>query len=360
MENNKINTFDLRQSPLISMAALIVVLTGLRAASTIITPFLLALFISIIGAYPLMLLKKHGVPNVLAVVIVLLLMLVFITLIGGVTGTSIASFTQNLPEYESKLQALEIKWMGALGNLGFEFSTESIFKSFDSRGVLSFTANVLNSVGNLMSTSFLILLTVFFILLEASSLPQKIMLTSKNPKADNEKFKKVVHGVRHYLTIKTFTSLATGILIGIGLAVVGVDYPILWGLIAFLMNYIPNIGSLLAAIPAILFAIVQIGMIGAIWTGVLYITVNLVIGSIVEPRVMANGLGLSTLVVFVSLVFWGWLLGIVGMFLSVPLTMIAKIYFEANERTKWIAVYLSSEDDIKQEIEVRKNKQYNL
>ncbi len=339
-----------QQSPIMHIAGIIVILSGLRAASSIITPFLLSLFISIIGAYPLSWLKKKGVNNVLAVIIVLFIMLLFILLIGGVTGTSIASFSQSLPAYEGKLQALEVKWVGTLGNFGIEFHNDNILKSFDSRKVLSFTANVLNSVGNLMSTSMLILLTVSFILLEASSLPLKIRLTSSDPEADSDKYRKVIYGVRHYLSIKTLTSLATGVLVGVWLAIVGVDYPILWGLIAFLMNYIPNIGSLLAAVPAVLLAIVQLGPWGALWTGAAYIVINLIIGSIVEPKIMANGLGLSTLVVFVSLVFWGWLLGIIGMFLSVPLTMIAKIYFEANEKTRWIAVYLSSEDDVKHKI----------
>ncbi|NPA37528.1 MAG: AI-2E family transporter [Chlorobi bacterium] len=353
-KENDTTSHILQQSPLIHLAALVVVLVGMRAASTIITPFLLALFISIIGASPLSWLKKKGVPNILSVVIVIIIMLLLVLLLGGITGTSVASFTQNLPSYENKLMTLEDNWLGALNRFGLEFHSGNVLNSFDTRKVLSFTANILNGVGNLMSTSVLIMLTVFFILMEASSLPVKIRLTSSNPEADNEKFRKVIHGVRHYLSIKTLTSLSTGILVWIWLSILGVDYPILWGLIAFLMNYIPNIGSLLAAIPAVLLALVQLGPWGAVWTGAGYLVINLVIGSIIEPKIMADGLGLSTLVVFVSLVFWGWLLGIIGMFLSVPLTMIAKIYFEANPRTKWIAVYLSSEEEILREVKKQK------
>ncbi len=350
----------LQQSPLIHLASLVVILVGMRAASSIITPFLLALFISIIGVSPLVWLKNKGVPNILAVVIVIVIMLMLVTLLGGITGTSIASFSQNLPSYESKLKVLEENWLGSLSRFGVEFHSGNVLKSFDTRKILSFTANILNGVGNIMSTSVLIMLTVFFILMEAGTLPVKIRLTSSNPEADNEKFKKVIHGVRHYLSIKTLTSLSTGILVWIYLSILGIDYPILWGLIAFLMNYIPNIGSLLAAVPAVLLALVQIGPWGALWTGVGYLVINLVIGSILEPKIMADGLGLSTLVVFVSLVFWGWLLGIVGMFLSVPLTMIAKIYFEANPKTKWIAVYLSSEEDIKLTLRKQEEEKKNL
>ena len=361
-KNSATNTTStiLQQSPLIHLAALVVVLVGLRAASTIITPFLLALFISIIGASPLSWLKKKGVPNILAVIMVIIVMLLLLLMLGGITGTSVAAFTQNLPSYESKLKVLEENWFGSLSRFGVEFHRGNILNSFDTRKVLSFTANVLNGVGNLMSTSVLIMLTVFFILMEASSLPMKIRLTSSNPEADNEKFKKVIHGVRHYLSIKTLTSLSTGILVWAWLSILGIDYPILWGLIAFLMNYIPNIGSLLAAIPAVLLALVQLGPWAAVWTGTGYLVINLVIGSIIEPKIMADGLGLSTLVVFVSLVFWGWLLGIVGMFLSVPLTMIAKIYFEANPRTKWIAVYLSSEEDIQLELKKQEEDRLSL
>jgi len=360
MEEKKGPVFNLQQSPLIHLASLVVILVGMRAASSIITPFLLALFISVIGVSPLVWLKNKGVPNVVAVVIVIVTMLLLVTLLGGITGTSIASFSQNLPSYESKLKALEENWFGSLGRFGVEFHSGNVLKSFDTRKILSFTANILNGVGNLMSTSVLIMLTVFFILMESSTLPVKIRLTSSNPEADNEKFKKVIHGVRHYLSIKTLTSLSTGLLVWIYLSILGIDYPILWGLIAFLMNYIPNIGSLLAAIPAVLLALVQIGPWGALWTGVGYLVINLVIGSIVEPKIMADGLGLSTLVVFVSLVFWGWLLGIVGMFLSVPLTMIAKIYFEANPKTQWIAVYLSSEEDIKLTLKRQEEEKKNL
>ena len=142
------------------------------------------------------------------------------------------------------------------------------------------------------------------------------------------------------MAIKTLTSLATGIFVGIWLAILGIDYPVLWGLVAFLLNYVPNIGSIIAAIPAVLLSFIQIDMFHALFAALGYVIVNIVIGSVIEPRVMGRGMGLSTLVVFLSLVFWGWVLGPVGMLLSVPLTMILKIALEHNEDTRWIAVLL--------------------
>ena len=134
----------------------------------------------------------------------------------------------------------------------------------------------------------------------------------------------------------------TGIAIGIWLAILGVNHAFLWGLFAFLLNYVPNIGSIIAAIPAVLLALIQLGLGSAILVGIGYLVVNVVVGSIIEPKYMGKGLGLSTLVVFLSLVFWGWVLGPVGMVLSVPLTMVLKIGLESKEDTRWIAVLLGS------------------
>ena len=148
--------------------------------------------------------------------------------------------------------------------------------------------------------------------------------------------------IRHYLSIKTYVSMLTGVLIWLSLTIIGVNYAILWGLIAFLLNYIPNIGSLLAALPTVLFAMLQLGLSGFIWTSVSYLLINMIVGNIVEPKVMGKGLGLSTLVVFISLIVWGFLLGIVGVFLSVPITIAIKILLEQNKKTRWIAILLGS------------------
>jgi predicted PurR-regulated permease PerM len=122
--------------------------------------------------------------------------------------------------------------------------------------------------------------------------------------------------------------------------VIGVDFPILWGLLAFLLNYVPTIGSIIAAVPAVLLALIQLGPASALAVTGCYVAINIGMGNVIEPRYMGRGLGLSTLVVFLSLVVWGWLLGPVGMFLSVPLTMTAKMALEANPSTTWIAYLL--------------------
>ena len=168
------------------------------------------------------------------------------------------------------------------------------------------------------------------------------MPLSKKPEQSLKRFQAISSSINRYMVIKTITSLSTGIVIGIWLWFLGVDYALLWALLAFLLNFVPNIGSIIAAIPAVLLALVQFGVGKALMTALGYVAVNVIIGSLIEPRFMGRGLGLSTLVVFLSLVFWGWVLGPVGMLLSVPLTMILKIALESNDDTLWIAVILGA------------------
>ncbi len=157
----------------------------------------------------------------------------------------------------------------------------------------------------MVTNGFLIILTVIFILLETSGFPQKLKGSLRDPEKTFWYFERFIQSVQRYMAIKTWISLGTGVVIALWLTIIGVDYPVLWGLLAFLLNYIPNIGSILAAIPAVLLALIQLGIVSSVLTAIGYLVVNIVFGNIVEPRVMGRGLGLSTLIVFLSLIFWG-------------------------------------------------------
>jgi predicted PurR-regulated permease PerM len=150
--------------------------------------------------------------------------------------------------------------------------------------------------------------------------------------------------VHSYLGIKAAISLVTGLLIFIWLSILGVDYAVLWGLLAFLLNFVPTVGSFIAAVPAVLLAVVQLGLLHAGLTLAGFVVVNLVMGNMIEPRWMGRGLNLSPLVVFVSLVLWGWVLGPVGMLLSIPLTIMIKIALESQQETRWIGIMLGAAD----------------
>ena len=205
--------------------------------------------------------------------------------------------------------------------------------------------NFISGMGGVLSNLFLILLTVIFMLFEADSIPRRLHIALADPDMKLKHIDKFIRSVNSYLAIKTVVSLGTGVIIGVWLYVMGVDHFMLWAVLAFMLNFIPNIGSIIAALPAVLIAFVQLGPAAAGFAALGFLLINTIMGNMVEPRLMGKGMGLSTLVVFLSLIFWGWLLGTVGMLLSVPLTMVVKIALESREESKWLAVLLSSEGE---------------
>jgi predicted PurR-regulated permease PerM len=189
----------------------------------------------------------------------------------------------------------------------------------------------------------LILLTVVFILLEVQSFPVKVRALTGAGSHGPSQLNRLFESVKKYVAVKTLVSLLTGLSVGIMLLVIGVDFPLLWATLAFFLNYVPTIGSLIAAIPTVLLALVQLGTTAAVATAAGYLVINTLLGNVIEPRVMGRSVGLSPLVVFLSLVFWGWVLGPVGMLLSVPLTMVVKIALEGNPQTRALALLLGTE-----------------
>ena len=328
---------------LITIAAFVVVIAGMRAAKAIIVPFLLASFIAIISAPPLFWLKKRKLPTWLSLLIVMLGILSFGLIIAGLVGSSVKDFLSKLPFYEVRLRAQTANLLGWLNRLGVDVSSIDLTEIFDPGAAMKLVASVLNELGGVFTNGFLILLTVIFMLLEASSFPAKFRAIFLDPEASLVRFKNFTSNVNRYMAIKTGISFVTGALVAIFLTIIGVHYPLLWGLLAFVLNYIPNIGSIIAAVPAVLLAVIQLGIGKAILVAAGYIIINLFMGNVIEPRFMGRGLGLSTLVVFLSLLFWGWVLGPVGMLLSVPLTMTVKIALDSSEDTRWIAILLGSE-----------------
>jgi AI-2 transport protein TqsA len=200
----------------------------------------------------------------------------------------------------------------------------------------------LRAAGFVSAAAIVILFTIFM-LSEATGFPTKLRAAIGRGDADLSRFAGAVQDIQRYLAIKTAISLATGTLVAFWLWTIGVDFPLLWGMLAFLFNFVPNIGSLIAAIPAVLFTLLILGP----WTALLaaggYIVVNIGLGNLVEPHLMGRRFGLSTLVVIISLVFWGWLWGPVGMLLSVPLTVVVRIGLEYTDDLRWLAVLLSNE-----------------
>lgn len=342
------NSFSSVSRALIVTAALIIIIAGMKQSASLIVPFLLSVFIAIIS-FPLMCkLQLAGIPKGISLMLVILLVIAIGVGVTLLVGSSITDFGQMMPVYQQKISAEWVhvlQWLNAHG----VSVTDTVKDVIDPAAAVGLVSSILKGFGNVLADSFLIILTVIFILVEAAGLTQKFLfldnkgdtreLTDGMPedKVYQPTFSQVfVEKVRNYMSMKTIISMLTGVVIGVALWIIGVDYPVLWGVLAFMLNFVPNIGSIIAAVPAVMLTIVQLGVTPALLVAMVYAAVNIIVGNVIEPKYMGKGLGLSTLVVFVSLVFWGWVLGPVGMLLSVPLTITVKLALDSKPETQWL------------------------
>ncbi len=335
---------------LISVAAVIVIVYGMQAAKVVIVPFLLAIFIALMTVRPMLWLQSHRVPSVIAALLIVLILMLGLTGIGLIVGSSIAEFTAALPGYQARLDtivqgALQIAASYMDDGTDAETTITGLTDLLNPGWAMGLAAGLLNALRDVLTNTFLILFTMVFILLEASSIGTKVRAAFGRRGGSLHQARKFLNDLGRYLGIKTAVSMVTGLLAGLLTWAIGLDFPFLWGMLAFVLNYIPTIGSIIAAIPPVLMAIMQFGPAEASTTAIGFLAINVVFGNILEPRIMGYGVGISPLVVFIGLVFWGWVFGPVGMLLAVPLTMTLKLGLESDERSRWIAVLIGSERD---------------
>lgn len=333
---------------LLTAAAFVIIAAGLKTAQALVNPLLLSIFIAIISTPPLFWLEARGLARGPALTIVIAAVVIILSGLSVVVGASVNDFAGSLPLYSERLQVQFGSVLEQLGKFGVTIpqTPDGFIDHMNPAWVLELAGILFNSLGGMLANVFLILLTVIFILLEAAHFSNKVSAITGGASATRASISAATQTIQRYLAIKSLMSLGTGVAIGLWLWIIGVDYPVLWGLFSFLLNYVPNIGSIIAAVPAVLLALVQLGPAAALWSAGGYLAVNVLLGNIIEPRFMGRGLGLSPLVVFISLIFWGWVLGPIGMFLSVPLTITAKIAFAANADTRWIAILLGPADEL--------------
>ncbi len=325
---------------LVIVAALVIIIVGINMAQSVLVSFLVAVFLAVLGTPPVLWLERKRIPSVVAVLLVVAGMITILLSIGVVVGSTISNFYEELPVFQALLQeqvsAFQEYWAGR----GVHGLDKILLGYINPEAVINLTVRLFEGLGSALSNIVLILLTVAFILFEASSFPVKLRAVLGDPQQTFPQFTRFVGDIERYMVIKTLISMATGILIWIWLSILGVDFPILWGFLAFLLNYVPSVGSTVAAVPAVLIALIQSGIGSAVMVTGGYMAVNFILDNVIETRLMGRKLGLSTMVVFLSLVFWGSLLGPVGMVLCIPLTMTLKFACENNKGTQWIAILL--------------------
>ncbi len=318
----------------------VIVIAGLKAAGSLLVPVLAAALLAVLCLPLMRALQRRGLPNAVGLLIVILGLFGISAGLTGVLAGSIRTLTRSLPAYEARLDELLAGWATSLERFGLSFDPQALEEHLDTGALVKLAGQAAEGALTTLSQVLVILLITAFILLEASGFAAKLRRAKGDPGTDLSGYGRITGQVADYVSIKTLVSLLTGVLAGLLTWALGVDFPVLWGLLAFLFNFVPNIGSILAAIPAVLLALVLNGGANALLVGAGYLVINMAVGNVLEPRVMGRRLGLSPLVVLLSLIFWGWVFGPVGMILSLPMTMVVKILLEASGDYRAAAILL--------------------
>lgn len=325
---------------LITLAALAIIVTFLKSAASVVAPMLLAAFIAVVATPPLRWMQRVGVPKYLALVVVLLVLVDAGGVLILVASGAIEGFKDSLPSFQQRFVLLFDELGRRLEAAGMAGSRDAMPAIFEPARAAAMARAALSNLGGTFATGLLVLLAVVFMLLEAPHLRLKLQKAFDFSAEHEARLRRLLRAVSHYMVIKSLTSLATAVLIWVWLWLLGINFAVLWGILAFVFNFIPFVGAVLMMIPAALMALVQSDFQTVLLVVLGYIVVNTAIGNIIEPRIMGRGLGISVLAVFLSLLFWGWVLGTIGVFLSVPLTMVLMIALESNPQARPFVILL--------------------
>jgi len=330
------------------LAATTVVVYGLHESRGLLVPLVTAGFITVVSLPIVVWLTDRGFPRWVAVVVAVLVDLAVLFGFGGLVGGSLGEFYERVPVYQERLTQLSTDAAIWMDHQGFDIDPDTVARGVDQVGVMDLVADLFQRVWALGSKALLVALLVLFMLVEVGPWRTKMAYVLHKPTLDLPRFARAAREVQTYLVVKSGLSVVTGGLCGGWVFICGVDFPLLWGLLAFFLNYIPTLGMFIATIPPVVVALIQFGPGSAILVLAGYLVINFTLGNFVEPRIMGRALGLSPLVVFLSMVFWGLLWGPIGALVAVPLTMVIKILLASTEDLRWAAVLLGSSEWLEQ------------
>ncbi len=336
---------------LLLLGAVVVLVAGLRAAAALVVPLLLAAIVASATAPIVDWLRAHRVPTWAAVTLTVVAVLAVLAGFGFLLVSGLSELSTSLPDIEAhfvEAQGSVAAWLVRGRMTGLAHAV----RVFDpSMGIQLLVTGAMAGAATYVSSFWIVLLVAVFILLESATFRDKLIRAAAafthKPDSDRDaagradQIGATVREVQKFMLVKTAVSAATGIAVGLLNLAIGMRHPELWGLIAFALNYVPTIGSAVAAVPAVVLAFAELGVGPGLVSLIGYFVINTALGNVIEPRLLGRALGLSPLVVLLSVIFWGWVLGPMGALLSVPLTMIVKIVLSRTDDLRWVAVLLA-------------------
>ena len=326
---------------LLTAAAAVAVLAGMRAAAPIIGPVVIALVLTIAWGPGSMWLRRRGWKPSVAALTGILLGIAGLGLFVALVWSSLHQLQEKLPEYQPRIEALQSLAIAKLTGLPFDtsriLSGESLSAGSIVRYSLEFIKKLTATAGNL----FILVLLMAFMMLEAVRYPQKLNDALAGSAESENQFSRFANSIRDYVVLNSIFGLIAAVANTLLLIALGVDFAILWGVLSFLLSFVPNIGFVIALVPPALLALVQFGFARSIGVVAGYVVINVIVDNVFKPRFVGQSLDLSALVVVLSLLFWGWLLGPMGALIAIPLSLALKFFLESFQESRWIAHLMS-------------------
>jgi len=318
---------------LLNIAALIGIIIGLKYLSPIFIYIILSIFFTILIAPVFKFFDRKGLPTIVAYIVTMAAFILILTLISYIVSNSADEFVKNFPIYKDKLKGVIANLNSFLATYNYKIDA-SVLNSFD---LVGFAKIFIGKAGSFISGFLIVIIGVSFLLFESKGFVKKI----ESLNLQNIDFDYFAKSVQKYFIIKSFTSFLTGLFVGIAVYFFNLPFVFFFGFLAFILNFIPVVGSIIAAIPALIISITTFDITTTIYLAVTYIVINITISNVIEPKIMGDGLDLSPAVIFFSLIFWGWIFGVVGTFFAVVLTMTLKIALQSSNKTKIFAHLMS-------------------
>ena len=326
---------------LIAMASAVAILAAMRAAASIIGPVLIAFILTVAWSPGSEWLRKRGWHPSLAALTGIAIGIIGIALFAALLTTSLIQLQDNLPAYQPKIAELQQLAKDKLAMLPMDTSRLFTGDVFSPSSIIAYALKVAQSLTQVAGNVFLLILLMAFMMLEAVRYPEKLRVALASSPEALDRFAQFSDSIRGYVSINTIFGLVAAVLDTVLLLALGVDFAILWGVISFLFSFVPNFGFFAALLPPTLLALVQFGFTRSIGVIVGYVVMNFIVDNIIKPRFVGGRLDLSPLVVVLSLLFWGWLLGPMGALAAVPLSIGLRFLFENFEESRWLAHLMS-------------------
>jgi len=310
---------------LLVSAALVVVIAGLRAFAEPLSAFFLAVLIAICVAPLRATLLKRGLPRGVALALVLVVVIGVGAALVTFIGVSANQLIRKLPDYEQQIQGLQANVLGQIERYGLSEEATQAIQTFDFRSLIPLAGNILRTIGDSLGNVLLIFLILLYMLMDAPNIPGRLRAVLPSDSLWLEKATEFIFSVQRYMILRTVFGVIIAGFQTVVMLLMGVDFAVQWGVLAVITNYIPNIGFVLGLIPPVVVTLLEHGPLAAVALLVIYSLINTIFENFVAPRFMAEDLGITSLFIFLSLIFWTWVLGPSGALLAVPLTLLVQI-----------------------------------